>query len=365
MSLFLEKIHLVHFKNYENLLVDFTEGVNCIVGRNGSGKTNLLDAIHYLCLTKSAFSGSDFDNIKNEEQTATFTGIFKESDTGQTIVQCILDGNNRKKIIKKNKEPYAKLSEHIGRFPVVMIEPDDTDLVRGGSEGRRRFFDTVICQYDADYLVHLMAYNRLLLQRNNLLKQFAERQYADLTLLQAYDHKLLEHGQHIYRTRQQFIENYKPVFENNYQQLTEQAENVAVYYQSDWQQPDFKKLFTDSRHQDLAAQRTLKGIHKDDYEFLTNSMSLKKTGSQGQKKSFVIALKITNFMKLAEQKGIQPIMLLDDIFDKLDQHRINQLVKLVHSSAFGQVFITDARPERSQHIFEANGMAVNIINIEK
>lgn len=365
MSLFLEKIHLVHFKNYENRLLHFSEGVNCITGRNGSGKTNLLDAIHYLCLTKSAFSGSDFDNIKNGEPTATCTGIFREGKDRQTIIQCILDGTNRKKTVKKNKEPYARLSEHIGQFPVVMIEPDDTDLVRGSSEGRRRFFDSVICQYNTEYLKHLLAYNRLLLQRNNLLKQFAERQYADLTLLEAYDQKLLQHGKEIYRTRKAFIMEYKSLFESHYSRLTEQAETVTVSYQSDWQQIDFEKKFTQNRHKDLAAQRTLTGIHKDDYEFIINDMSLKKTGSQGQKKSFVIALKTANFIKLSEQKYTRPLMLLDDIFDKLDEHRIRQLVKLVNGSSFGQVFITDARPDRSKYIFEAGGLPVNIIDIEE
>jgi len=348
--MYLEKINLLNFKNYEELSLTFCPQVNCIVGNNGSGKTNLLDAIHYLSLTKSAFNILDSQSVRHEADFFMIDGRFSINEKHYQIT-CSLK-NGQRKILMSDKKAYERLSEHIGRFPVVLIAPDDTDLVREGSELRRKFFDGMLSQLDNQYLNDLIQYNLILKQRNGLLKQFFERNYYDKELLETYSIPLLEAGRKIHFRRQEFMENFVQLFQLHYRNLTESQEEVDLVYESELFEEDFEYEFFYATKRDLQAQRTTKGIHKDDFIFEINRFELKKFGSQGQQKSFVIALKLAQFDVIQKNKNIKPILLLDDIFDKLDDLRINKLMEMISSGTFGQLFITDARPERTRKIFE-------------
>ncbi|SDK75110.1 DNA replication and repair protein RecF [Catalinimonas alkaloidigena] len=345
----LQYLRLLNFKNYAALEADFSPQINAIVGDNGTGKTNLLDAVHYLSLTKSAFNKIDTQNIKHGEDFFRIDGTFLKEDE-KWDVSCRLKAGD-KKVVQVNKLPYERLSEHVGRFPLVMMAPDDTDLIRGGSEDRRRFFDGIISQIDAVYLQSLMKYNHLLNQRNSLLKQFADRHYVDRTLLETYNEPLLALGKEVFERRQAFVTDFLPVFLHHYQHLTDSREEVALQYESHWQSGTFAKEFVQSINRDLYIQRTDLGIHRDDYAFSIEGHPLRKYGSQGQQKSFVIALKLAQFDQMKDVSGRKPMLLLDDIFDKLDDHRIAHLMELVADQHFGQIFLTDARPERTEKIF--------------
>ncbi|TDB59107.1 DNA replication/repair protein RecF [Arundinibacter roseus] len=348
--MWLEKLHLTYFKSHEEGSFTFGERVNCLVGENGSGKTNLLDAIYFLALTKSAFQNQDALAIRHDMDFLVLDGYFWEQARPLQIT-CSLQRGQRK-VLMADKKPYERLSDHIGRLPVVLIAPDDTDLVREGSEERRRFFDGVLAQLNPRYLDDFLQYNKFLTQRNGLLKLFAERHALDEVLLETYDEPLIELAVRIHEQRQAFMERFLPIFRKHYAFLSTAKERVEVVYESEVGAADFPALFRKNRSRDLHAQRTGKGIHKDDYVFEIDGVALKKFGSQGQQKSFVIALKLAQYELLAEEKETKPILLLDDIFDKLDDKRIQQLIRLIDDGSWGQVFITDARPERSERILE-------------
>jgi len=345
----LENLVLNQFKNYEFLEADTRAQVVCFVGENGSGKTNLLDAIHYLSLTKSAFSSSDQQTIRHGEEFFSVMGHI-EREGHQHKVICGLR-NGEKKILTVDKNPYDKISEHVGEFPSVLIAPDDTDLIREGSEERRKFFDNMLSQINKEYLRKLMSYNHVLKQRNALLKQFAESQRVDSVLIEHYDNQLLTWGREIFETRKQFLEDFRPVFQERYGFIADQKEQTDIQYQSHFQDIDFEKNFRSTLKKDILLQRTTMGIHKDDFEFLIDGLSIKKLGSQGQKKSFIIALKLAQFRVIYQNKGYKPLLLLDDIFDKLDDKRIKHLMEMVSEQSFGQIFLTDARPERTIGLF--------------
>jgi len=348
--MWLEKLHLTYFKNYEERAFVFGEHVNCLVGENGSGKTNLLDAIYFLALTKSAFHNQDALGIRHANDFFVLDGIFKES--GKNIqITCSFQRGQRK-IFMSDKKNYEKLSDHIGLFPLVLIAPNDTDLIRDGSEERRRFFDGVLAQATPDYLTDFLHYNKILTQRNGLLKLFAERNYLDEDLLETYNEPLISLAIRIYTHRRQFMDRFLPLFKKYYQFLSSGKEDVEVLYESEVASTDFASEFRKNRSRDLHAQRTGKGVHKDEYIFEIDGITLKKFGSQGQQKSFVIALKLAQFELLKIEKEKTPILLLDDIFDKLDDRRIHKLIELIDTGFLGQVFITDARPERSERILE-------------
>ncbi len=365
--MFLSDIHLLNFKNHEELSLTFSPTINCFVGNNGSGKTNLLDAIHYLTLTKSAFSPTDAQCIRHGADFFMVEGKFKEAAPpapegganenspfggwGASLITCSLKIGQRK-VVMHDKKAYERLSEHIGRFPVVLISPDDTDLVRDTSELRRRFFDTLLSQLDARYLADLMQYNFVMKQRNSLLRQFYERNYFDKDLLETYDNQLLPIGQTLHQQRKDFMAGYVPVFRKYYRFLSGSREMVDLVYESELFEPGFEYDFSFATKRDLQLQRTTKGIHKDDFVFEIDGYALKKFGSQGQQKSFVIALKLAQFEVLQREKNTKPLLLLDDIFDKLDDLRISKLIELITDNTFGQLFITDARPERTRKIFE-------------
>ncbi|MGB3777812.1 MAG: DNA replication/repair protein RecF [Tunicatimonas sp.] len=348
--MWLEKIALLNYKNYPEAAIQFSEYINCFVGENGSGKTNLLDAIYYLSFTKSAFSSTEQQNMRHGASLFLVKGTFCKHEQEYQVQFSLQTG--QKKDARNSRVPYEKLSEHIGLFPAVLISPDDTDLIRERSENRRRFFDSIISQINHAYLDDLIRYNHLLLQRNRLLKQFAERRTYDGDLLDAYSEPLLTLGRTIYEARQAFIAQFAPLFEKHYRYLSDDQESVAIHYQSHFAQPAWKENFYRAQQRDQMLQRTTQGTHRDDFVFEIGGYPVKKYGSQGQQKSFVIALKLAQFEIIHQETGVKPLLLLDDIFDKLDDHRIAQLTRLVVDQTFGQLFVTDARPERTRQLFQ-------------
>lgn len=345
----LEYIRLAQYKNYNQLKVEFSPQINCFLGDNGSGKTNLLDAIFYLSFTKSADQAQDLLCIKHEEDFFSIKGQFELEGKKRSVLCAYQSG--KKKQIKLDDKAYKRASEHIGKFPVVLIAPNDTDVIRGASEDRRKFFDAIISQVNQGYLNDLIAYNHALKQRNSLLKRFAEQGRFDADLLEPFTNQLLELGDRIYQVRKGFIDQFKPLLLKHYGVISDQKEQVEIVYESDFEE-DIEQKFANSLKKDLILKRTNKGSHKDEFQFLMDGVAVKKFGSQGQQKSYLIALKLSNFDFLKDQLGIKPLLLLDDIFDKLDDQRIEKLMQMVASDAFGQIFVTDARPERSISIFE-------------
>ncbi len=345
----LENLRINHFKNYKQADVQFSEQVNCFVGKNGSGKTNLLDAIYYLSITKSAFTPQDNQCFQHDQSVFSVKGEFLLEDKKRQVLCGMQLG--KKKLVKLDDKPYRKASEHIGKFPVVLIAPNDTDVIRGSSEDRRKFFDAIISQTDQTYLQNLITYNHVLKQRNSLLKQFAEKEYVDKDLLQQYDDQVIELGTKVYKVRKQFIKRFQPLVSTHYANLSEKSEKVNLEYESHFDL-DVKQLIQESRQKDLILKRTSIGVHKDEFHFLMDKRLIRKFGSQGQQKSYLIALKLAQFDFIEKEKGIKPLLLLDDVFDKLDDFRITKLMEMVASDAFGQIFVTDARPERTLSIFE-------------
>ena len=345
MHLHLEKLFLTDFKNYEEGRFEFCQDVNCIVGENGSGKTNLLDAVYFLALSKSAFHNQDGLSIRHEADFFIIDGTFQNQQKAVQIT-CSLQRGQRK-VLMSDKKSYERISEHIGRFPVVLMAPNDTDVVREGSEERRRFFDGVLSQLDQHYLQDLLQYNKILIQRNSLLKIFSERNYFDAELLETYDEPLVDFAQRIFIKRTAFLKDFLPLVRHYYAFLGESREQMDIVYESEVLDSGFAKEFRQNRQKDLQAQRTTRGIHKDDFTFEMDGVALRKFGSQGQQKSFVIALRLAQFQMIFNEKQIKPILLLDDIFDKLDDRRIAKLIEMMNSQVFGQVFLTDARPERT------------------
>ncbi len=358
----LEKIGLNNFKNYTELELEFSNNINCFVGVNGSGKTNLLDAIHYLSLAKSAFNSVDSQNIKHATDFFSVRGSFL-IDKKTNKVQCSLQ-KRQKKSLKLDDILYDKISEHIGKFPVVLTHPNDTDLIREGSDIRRRFFDSTISQINKKYLASLIRYNHALKQRNSQLKHFSEKNYFEADLLVPYDKLLETLGQYIYEERKLFTQNFIPFFEKQYQRLSDKKEITSIHYNSDLSADNYSAIFANSLKKDLVLNRTNVGIHKDDFEFKIEDYPIKKFGSQGQQKSFILALKLAQFEQMSAEKGYKPLLLLDDVFDKLDDHRIRKLMKILSGKSFGQIFITDARPERTKSIFKKlkNEMRIFYIN---
>ena len=341
--MYIQELSLVNFKNFEHAEFKFTDGLNCFIGNNGAGKTNLMDAIYYLSFCKSFLNPVDAQNIRFDQDFFMIQGKYSRLDSEETIY-CGLK-RNQKKTFKRNQKEYKKLSEHIGLIPVIIVTPLDTNLISGGSEERRRFIDSVISQYDAVYLDNLIRYNRALLQRNNLLKQFAGRTSFHPELIEIWDDQLVKYGQQIHSERLNFIDRLKPVFQQYYQLISGGKELVGLKLQSNLLTKDFAQLLKDNIGRDRMLQYTSTGIHKDDFEFELADYPIKKFGSQGQKKTYLVALKLAQFDFMKEISGLTPILLLDDIFDKLDKNRVEQIVKLVADEHFGQIFITDTNRE--------------------
>lgn len=349
----LESLQLLFFKNYDEANLRLSPRINCFIGDNGSGKTNLLDAIHYLSLTKSAFTSLDAQNIKQGEEFFVVKGRFQAADANDSaapeteVIQVSLR-SGQKKAVTHDKQAYERISDHIGRYPAVLISPYDTDLIRQGSEERRKYFDSLISQLDHSYLELLISYNHLLRQRNALLKLAAERQGGyDRDYLLVLDEQLVPVGLQLVQARQQFLLEFTPLFQQHYQQLADSREEVSLTYKSELPEADFAKLLRVQERKDLALQRTTVGPHKDDFVFLMDGLPVKSYGSQGQQKSYVIALKLAQFEILAARKQQKPLLLLDDIFDRLDEKRIVRLLQLVADHTFGQIFLTDTHLDRT------------------
>lgn len=339
----IEELSLVNFKNFEHAEFKFTDGLNCFIGNNGAGKTNLMDAIYYLSFCKSFLNSIDGQNIRFDQDFFMIQGKYSRLESDETVY-CGLK-RSQKKIFKRNQKEYKKLSEHIGLIPLIIVTPSDTNLIMGGSEDRRRFVDTVISQYDAVYLDNLIRYNRAVQQRNILLKQFAGRNTFSADSIDVWDDQLVKYGQEIHAVRISFIEKLQPIFQKYYELISGGKEEVGLKLQSELTDNNFEQLLKDSVGKDRMLQYTSTGTHKDDFEFELAGYPIKKFGSQGQKKTYLVALKLAQFDFMKEISGLTPILLLDDIFDKLDKNRVEQIVKLVADDHFGQIFITDTNRE--------------------
>ncbi|MFD0939283.1 DNA replication/repair protein RecF [Pedobacter boryungensis] len=359
--MWLKNITLLNFKNYTSAELRFSKTVNAFVGNNGAGKTNLLDAIHYLCLCKSYFNPIDSQQIKTNEDLFLIQGDFDRNEKNEKIT-CGLK-RNQKKQFKRNKKEYDKLANHIGLFPLVMISPYDVNLIMDGSEERRKFIDNVISQTDANYLDELITYNKHLLNRNALLKQVAVTRKLDVTLLQILDEQLILSGNKIFEKRKQFLADFIPLFNKHYQYISDNAEEVSLNYQSQLNEQNFEELLAQSIEKDRILERTTTGIHKDELLFTIADMPLKKFGSQGQQKSFLIALKLAQYSYLQKFKGFKPLLLLDDIFDKLDDLRVRKLMEMVSHHDFGQLFITDTGKERVVSVFNEIKVDVTLFEV--
>jgi DNA replication and repair protein RecF len=360
--MYLKSLSLINFKNYQEANLDFTPKVNCFTGKNASGKTNLLDAIYYLSFCKSFSNPIDSQNINHEFEFFSIQGVYQVNGNSDEL-HCGMK-RNQNKVFRRNKKVYERLSDHIGLYPLVLIHPGDVNLLLGGSEDRRKFVDGVISQYDNEYLHVLLQYKRALLQRNTLLKTFAEKRYFDEASIEVWDDQLVSNGNYIFEQRKAFFKEFLPVFAEYYSFLTKDAEKVSIEYISDLNSESFEICLQNSRKNDLMAQYTTKGLHKDNLDFLVNEFPVKKFGSQGQQKSFIIALKLAQFAFTKKVKGLNPIMLFDDIFDKLDEHRVTQLMKLVSDNTFGQIFVTDTDAGRLKKIFSKINTETKIFKVQ-
>jgi DNA replication and repair protein RecF len=342
--MYLKELNLVNFRNHSEAQLSFGQLIVVFTGNNGSGKTNLLDAIYYLSFCKSFLNPVDSQNIRQGEPFFVIQGKFDDSGLSEEVYCGIKKG--QKKNFKRNNKEYDKLSDHIGRIPLVIISPSDIGIITEGSEERRRFIDSVISQFDKTYLQCLMAYNRVLMQRNAALRAG----YAPDELLDVFDIQLVQHAIPIYQTRQEFMKRFSAMVAEYYIFLSGGNENISLEYDSGLHSAAPDELLKNTRDKDRVMQYTTQGIHKDDMGMLINDFPLKKYASQGQQKSFLIALKLAQFDMLRDIKNVKPVLLLDDIFEKLDQSRITALMTLVSQKHFGQIFITDSHPERIAEI---------------
>lgn len=360
--MFLKQLSLINFKNYLEFEAKFSEKINCFVGNNGMGKTNLLDAIHYLSFCKSFFNSIDSQNIRHNEGFFVIQGLFDKFGE-ESEVYCGIK-RNQKKVFKKNKKEYERLSEHIGMFPLVMISPSDSDLINGSSEVRRKFLDGIISQYDRVYLDQLISYNQVLKQRNALLKQFYETHGFDSETLDILDEQLVIYGRSILEKRLAFLTHFVPLFNRHYQFISGSKETVQLLYENSLGEKEFKTALITSLARDRALHYTTVGPHKDDLGFSLNGFDLKKFASQGQQKSYLLALKLAQFEFIKDQKHTKPLLLLDDVYDKLDEERFTKLLEMVSSDAFGQVFITDTHPDRMNELLNQMNIEHRIFLVE-
>ncbi len=357
----LKRINITQFKNYGLGEFKFSERVIGICGLNGKGKTNLLDAIYYCCFTKSYFSVTDGLTIQFDKDGFRLEAIFELDKAAQKLV-CINRGTGKKELLL-NDVPYEKLSKHIGQFPVVMIAPDDIELITGGGEERRRFMDTVLSQMDGEYLQQLIVYNKVLQQRNSLLKRFAEQGKTDWPLLEILDEQLIQPGNLIHESRKIFCGHLIPLVQEFYHRIADNNEAVALQYDSLLNETPFIDLLNQFSEKDFLLQRTNAGIHKDDIGMQLNGQPFKTTASQGQRKSLLFALKLAEFELLKTNKGFAPLLLLDDVFEKLDDNRMRQLLHWVCNENAGQVFITDTHKDRLEEAFKGLHVKFQVIEL--
>lgn len=357
----LTKISLFNYKNFADASFEFDSKINCFTGRNGVGKTNVLDAIYYLAFGKSYFNPMAVQNIRHGEDFFVIDGAFEKDGRAEQIVCSLKKG--QKKILKRNGKEYEKLSDHIGLIPLVIISPSDRDLITEGSETRRKFIDSVISQNDVHYLHDLIQYQKVLAQRNALLKYFAANRTLDKETLGIYNEQLSSLGTPLFEKRKKFLADFIPIFAKHHHSITESAENVNLSYQSDLTSGEFTALLENHFDRDRLLQYTSVGIHKDDLSFEIDGHPIKKFGSQGQQKSFLIALKLAQFEFVGKKSGEKPILLFDDIFDKLDEFRVGKIVEMVKHDDFGQLFISDTHPERTEAIVKQTHQSYKMFSL--
>jgi DNA replication and repair protein RecF len=355
----LNSISLLQFKNYGQRSFSFTERIVGICGKNGVGKTNLLDAIHYLCFTRSYFTRQDAANVQQGKEGFRLEGHFVLQDKPEKAV-CILRETGRKEL-SINDQSYDKFSQHIGRYPCVIIAPDDAELITGDSRERRSFLDSLLCQLDTEYLQQLIIYKKVLEQRNSLLKSFAETGQKDLSLLDVLDQQLIAPGEIIFNKRKEFLVSFLPLSKHLYQDIARQPEDINLFYESELLQADFSQLIKATRTKDMFAQRTTAGVHRDDLEINMGNQLFKNIASQGQRKSLLFALKLGEMEVLKKEKHFSPLLLLDDVFEKLDEERIGNLLHKVCIENEGQVFITDTNEVRLEEQLVKLGIGFQMI----
>lgn len=349
--MYLKKLSLTNFKNYGQADIEFSPKINCIVGNNGVGKTNILDAIHYLSLTKSFFNNIDSVSIRHDEDFFLIQGLFVK-DGEEDNIFCSFH-RQKQKILKRNGKEYERLSDHVGRYPVVMISPADNALISEGSEERRKFMNKIISQYNPEYLDSALNYNKALQQRNRLLRDFNTSNSYDDEMLSVWDAQLIRYGTFVYSERNMLINELIPVFREYYSMVSNQKERVRLKYRSHLSGGDFAGYLKDALIKDRTLEYTTVGIHKDDLLFEMDGYSVRSLGSQGQQKSYLVALKLAKFDYIKRKAGYPPILLLDDIFDKFDAERVAQIIRLVGNHRFGQIFITDTHQDRLHNILNA------------
>jgi DNA replication and repair protein RecF len=361
LSLRLNSISLFQFKNYFHQEFQFTERIVGICGRNGVGKTNLLDAIHYLCFTKSYFSRQDQLNIHHAHEGFRLEGHFDLNGKNEKAV-CILRETGKKEF-SVNDSLYTKFSRHIGRYPCVIIAPDDIQLIIGGSEERRKFLDTLLAQLDHEYLQSLINYTKILQQRNSFLRSFNEGFGRDVSVLDILDGQLSKEGNFIFEKRREFLLKFLPIVKQLYNDICQKYENITLFYESEMHHLSVDELLKHNRQKDLMLQRTSGGIHRDDLLFQLGEPSFKSIASQGQRKSLLFALKLAEMEILKEEKRLSPFLLLDDVFEKLDEERIGNLLMRVCSDEEMQIFITDTSCARLRLQLEKLGQPVKLIEL--
>jgi DNA replication and repair protein RecF len=348
----LKKLTLTNFKNYELNELEFSPKINCFVGNNGVGKTNILDAIHYLSLTKSFFNSIDSISVRHGEDYFIIQGTFVRDDEEDQIY-CAFQ-KQKQKLLKRNGKEYHRLSDHVGRYPVVMISPADSALITEGSEDRRKFMNKIISQYNAEYLDSILKYSKALQQRNKLLKDQNSSGKADSEILSIWDAQLVKYGNYVYNEREILINELIPVFQEYYSLISSEKEKVKLKYRSHLSDGDFTEALQNSIIKDRYLEYTTVGIHKDDLLLEMDDYSVKSLGSQGQQKSYLVALKLAKFDYIKRKAGFSPVLLLDDIFDKFDADRVEQIIRLVGNQRFGQIFITDTHQNRLQDILSSH-----------
>ncbi len=360
----LNSVSILNYRNIEAAELVFSDKFNCFIGNNGEGKTNLLDAIYFLSFCHSMFTNIDSQMIQHGKDFFMLNGKY-DADVDISVGM----KRGHKKTFKRNGKAYRKLSEHIGLIPLICVSPDDVSIISGGSEERRRFLDIVISQYDNNYIEHLNRYNKALQQRNALLKQASEAPYPDsggisaeidMSLMELWEEEMAANGEEVYKRRNDFVERFIPVFNNIYKEISGEHEDVSLRYISHCQRGDLLQVIQRDRNRDLAVGYSLHGIHKDDLEMLIDGYPMKREASQGQTKTYVISLKLAQFDFLNEN----PILLLDDVFDKLDSKRVENIVKMVSGKNFGQIFITDTNRDHLDKILSKGHFDYKLFNVQ-
>lgn len=356
----LKRISILNYKNLEQVELDFSAKLNCFFGQNGMGKTNLLDAVYFLSFCKSAGNPIDSQNIRHEQDFFVIQGFFEASDKTPEEIYCGMKRRSKKQF-KRNKKEYSRLSDHIGFIPLVMVSPADSELIAGGSDERRRFMDLVISQYDKEYLDALIRYNKALAQRNTLLKS---DQPVEEELFLVWEEMMAQAGEVVFRKREAFISDFIPIFQSFYSYISQDKEQVGLTYESHARNASLLEVLKESRTRDKIMGYSLRGIHKDELNMLLGDFPIKREGSQGQNKTYLVALKLAQFDFLKRTGNTVPLLLLDDIFDKLDASRVEQIVKLVAGDNFGQIFITDTNREHLDRILYKVGSDYKMFRVE-